>query len=108
MLAPNREKIALLLTFVSQALLSVTGMDETSYWNFKCVLSRCKHVLTGIGAAAPVLLVAEAQIGGAEDVSRFLFCSRSFFTVGSVLHGFSFGAADQHKCEQRLWLFTQK
>lgn len=30
------------------------------------------------------------QDGGTDDVSRFLFCSRSFFTVGRVQHGFSF------------------
>lgn len=32
------------------------------------------------------------QDGGTDDVSRFLFCSRSFFTVGRVQHGFSFDA----------------
>lgn len=37
-------------------------------------------------------MLAEVQDGGAVDVSRFLFCSRSFFTVGRVQHGFSFGA----------------
>lgn len=37
-------------------------------------------------------MLAEGQDGGAVDVSRFLFCSRSFFTVGRVQHAFSFGA----------------
>lgn len=75
MLTPNREKIILLPIFITQASALHSGKNETSYWF-------SKRVLTEIGAAGPVLLIA--QDGGAEDVSRFLFCSRSFFTVGSV------------------------
>lgn len=37
-------------------------------------------------------MLAEVQDGDAVDVSRFLFCSRSFFTVVAVQHGFSFDA----------------
>lgn len=48
--------------------------------------------LTGAVEVWAGLMLAEAQDGGAVDVSRFLFCSRSFFTVGRVQHGFSFGA----------------
>lgn len=38
------------------------------------------------------LVLAVEPEGGTEDVSRLLFCSKSFFTVGRVQHGFSFGA----------------
>lgn len=50
----------------------------------------CWLTVTVAGGTGLVLVVG--QQGGTEDVSRLLFCSKSFFTVGSVQHGFSFGA----------------
>lgn len=50
----------------------------------------CRLTVTVAGGTGLVLVVG--QQGGTEDVSRLLFCSKSFFTVGSVQHGFSFGA----------------
>lgn len=45
-----------------------------------------------VGGGAGLVLAAEQDNGGTEDVSRLLFSSKSFFTVGRVQHGFSFGA----------------
>lgn len=49
----------------------------------------CLTVTVGVGTG---LVLAVEQEGGTEEVSRLLFCSKSFFTVGRVQHGFSFGA----------------
>ncbi len=48
----------------------------------------CRTVTVVVGTG---LVLAVEQEADAEDVSRRLFCSKSFFTVGRVQHGFSFG-----------------
>lgn len=55
---------------------------------FREVLISSLCCLTGtvVGGAGLV------QEGGTENVSRLLFCSKSSFTVGKLLHCFSFGA----------------
>lgn len=56
---------------------------------FRCGPSVCWLTVTAVGAAGSVIIEQEV---GTEDVSRLRFCSKSFFTVGRVQHGFSFGA----------------
>lgn len=53
----------------------------------------CGRTVTVFGGTGLVLAVE--QEGGKEDVSRLLFSSKSFFTVGRVQHGFSFGAGEK-------------
>ncbi len=59
---------------------------------FSEMLSPSVCWLTGTVVGGTGLVLAVEQEGGTEDVSRLLFCSKSFFTVGRLQHGFSFGA----------------
>ena len=56
------------------------------------VLSQLVRCLTVTVVVRTGLVLAVVQEGGTEDVSRLLFSSKSFFTVGRVQHGFSFEA----------------
>lgn len=72
-------------------------------WHLAEMLSPSECRLTVTVAGGTGLVLAVEQVEGTEDVSRLLFCSKSFFTVGRVQHGFSFGAdGEKNECRKEL------
>lgn len=74
------------------------GWEGVNVCHVRCsaTLSCCMCCLTATTAVGTGgLMLTVEQEGCTVHVSRFLFCSRSFFTVGRVQHGFSFGAGER-------------